>query len=222
LVKFSGTDDSPATRRWRDLLVCESVALETLRAFTVPAANARWLDVQGRRFLEVERYDRVGIRGRKALLSLASIDAEYVGDGGSWTRMANRLVAAQLLDASDALQVRWLDVFGQLIANTDRHSGNLSFFVDEKGRFHFAPAYDMLPMLLAPVQMEVIDRSLDLAPPTIDTANVWAAAARAAGSYWERLTGNANLSDEMHTIARRFGEVVRRAVEKYSERLRTV
>ncbi|MGB8240423.1 MAG: hypothetical protein WCE66_05255, partial [Azonexus sp.] len=30
IVKFSGADDSPAVRRWSDLLVCEHLALETL------------------------------------------------------------------------------------------------------------------------------------------------------------------------------------------------
>ena len=33
------------------------------------------------RFLEVIRFDRVGTLGRKALMSLAALDAEFVGAG---------------------------------------------------------------------------------------------------------------------------------------------
>lgn len=37
IVKFSGSDDSPAVRRWSDLLVCEQLALQT---FPLPARSA--------------------------------------------------------------------------------------------------------------------------------------------------------------------------------------
>ncbi|MFL5345115.1 MAG: HipA domain-containing protein [Hyalangium sp.] len=79
LVKFSGADEGAAARRSRDLLASESFALETLRVEGLPAASSRSLSIEGRRFLEVERFDRVGLRGRRALLSLGAIDDEYFG-----------------------------------------------------------------------------------------------------------------------------------------------
>ncbi|WP_233573392.1 hypothetical protein [Acidovorax sp. 94] len=36
------------------------------------------------RFLEVQRFDRRGARGRRALHSFAALDAEFVGSGGNW------------------------------------------------------------------------------------------------------------------------------------------
>lgn len=57
LVKFSPADESLAAQRWRDLLASESLALKLLRAEGLPAAVAQSLSIEGRRFLEVERFD---------------------------------------------------------------------------------------------------------------------------------------------------------------------
>jgi hypothetical protein len=196
LVKFSGEDEGVASRRWRDLLVCERLALEAIGAAGIPATTARSLSIDGRRFLEVERFDRVGRRGRRALLSLGAIDDEYFGHRDNWTKAAQRLLAARSIDAEDARRIRWLDVFGQLIGNTDRHFGNISFFVEDSGRFRLAPAYDMLPMVFAPVGTDVIERPFEPAPPTADTLDVWPDAARRALTYWSQLAASAELSHE--------------------------
>lgn len=45
-----------------------------------------------------------------------------------------------------------------LIANTDRHYGNISLLLDGDD-WALAPAYDMLPMLYAPVGGELVARS---------------------------------------------------------------
>jgi hypothetical protein len=196
LVKFSGDDQSAAARRWRDLLVCESLALEAVRAAGVPAAAARALDIAGRRFLEVERFDRLGARGRRALLSLGAIDDEYFGHRDTWTKAAQRLLAEQLIAPEDARDMRWLDAFGQLIGNSDRHFGNLSFFMGDDDRFRLAPVYDMLPMLFAPVEADIIERRFEPSPPTADNLDVWPHAARCAAAYWERLAESNELSAE--------------------------
>lgn len=54
-----------------------------------------------------------------------------------------------LIDAAtrDAITCLWH--FGQLIAYTDMHDGNLSFVPGQPGPW-LAPVYDMLPMLYAP------------------------------------------------------------------------
>ncbi len=98
-----------------------------------------------------ERFDRVGPTGRRALISLAAMDAEFIGAGtGGWPGIAQRLAkAGQIVtEAADAANLLWS--FGTLIGNTDMHSGNLSF-ISEHGRpYAIAPAYDMTPMCFAP------------------------------------------------------------------------
>ncbi|WP_343073373.1 HipA domain-containing protein [Pyxidicoccus fallax] len=208
LVKFAGGDEGATARRWRDLLTCERLALEAVRAAAIPAASALTLDLGSYRFLEVERFDRVGVRGRKALLSLGAIDDEYFGHRDTWTRAATRMFEARFISEEDARRIRWLDTFGQLIGNTDRHFGNVSFFVEGPKRFRLAPVYDMLPMVFAPVGTSVIDRPFEPLPPTADTLDVWADAARHAVAYWARLAREPTLGDSLREHCARNGEAV--------------
>lgn len=151
LVKFSEREESPVSARWRDLLLAEHFALETLREAGIPAAVSRIVDHGGQRFLEIERFDRIGERGRRALISLAALDAAFVGEGSApWPVLTRRLVAGKQVRREAVQGVDLLWAFGILIANTDMHGGNLSF-VSEHGRpYELAPAYDMTPMAFAP------------------------------------------------------------------------
>lgn len=151
IVKFTEPVDGPMSERWRDLLLSEHLALETLRESNVAAANTRILDYGAQRFLEVERFDRVGASGRRAVISLGAFDAEFVGAGtGGWPHVAGRLAVSGEIREDAAAGARLLWAFGTLIGNTDMHFGNLSF-VSEHGRpYDIAPAYDMSPMCFAP------------------------------------------------------------------------
>ena len=151
IVKFSELEEGPVSERWRDLLLAEHLALDTLRETGIPAAKTQIFDCSGQRFLEVERFDRIGTLGRRVLFSLAALDAEFVGAGASnWPIIARHLVMDGQIrpEAADGTNLLW--AFGTLIGNSDMHSGNLSF-VAEHGRPYFiAPAYDMTPMTFAP------------------------------------------------------------------------
>jgi HipA-like protein/regulatory ArsR family protein len=151
IVKFSEPEEGPVSDRWRDLLLAEHLALETLRQANIPAAKTQILDHGNQRFLEVERFDRIGNLGRRALISLAALDAEFVGAGtGGWPLIARRLAASGQIrpDAADGADMLW--AFGTLIGNTDMHSGNLSFISGHGRPYAIAPAYDMTPMVFAP------------------------------------------------------------------------
>jgi hypothetical protein len=109
------------------------------------------VDIGPRRFLEVERFDRVGQLGRRAVHSLTSLDSEFVGDAVSpWPVLAVRLVTSGVITSEAAEVATILYAFGVLIGNADMHNGNLSF-ISERGRpYEIAPAYDMLPMAFRP------------------------------------------------------------------------
>lgn len=221
LVKFADRDESAASRRWGDLLVCENYALESIRQAGLQAASARSMLIDGYRFLEVERFDRIGARGRKALVSLRAIDNEYFGEPDTWTKAARRLLDARFIDAEDARRMRWLDTFGQLIGNTDRHFGNLSFFVDapdffvkDTGQLRLAPIYDMLPMVFAPDGASVVERPFVPRPPTADNLDVWLDAARCAVAYWSRLADVVELSSEFRERCARCRDAVEELTAK--------
>jgi len=151
LVKFSELPDSPVSQRWRDLLLAEHLALRTLRESGVAAAASAVVDHAGQRFLEVTRFDRAGAMGRKAVVSLRALDAEFVGDANQpWPVVVKRLAAQGVVtpEAADATELLW--AFGVLIGNTDMHAGNLSFVSDTGSPYPLAPAYDMTSMAFAP------------------------------------------------------------------------
>lgn len=151
IVKFSEQEEGPVSERWGDLLLAEHLALDTLREAGIPAAKTQILDHGGQRFLEVERFDRIGNLGRRALFSLAALDAEFVGAGmGGWPIIARQLVTGGLIhpEAADGANLLW--AFGTLIGNSDMHSGNLSFIAEHGRPYNIAPAYDMTPMTFAP------------------------------------------------------------------------
>jgi len=151
IVKFTAAEDNPVTQRWRDLLAAEHLAAQVLLAAGVPAVSSRLLEIAGRRFLEVERFDRVGLLGRRALHSLAALEAELVGDAQSpWPVLTARLAAQGVVTAEAAELAELLFAFGTLIGNSDMHNGNLSFVAEHGRPYQLAPAYDMLPMAFAP------------------------------------------------------------------------
>ena len=181
IVKFSEPEETSVSERWRDLLLAEHIALDTLRQAGIAASKTRILDHNGQRFLEAERFDRYGSLGRRALISLAALDAEFAGIGtGGWPVIARRLAAGGHIQVEAANSTYLLWAFGTLIGNTDMHSGNLSF-VSEHGRpYGIAPAYDMTPMEFAP-------RSGGGLPDTIPEANIHASVANKTWKHAEQL-----------------------------------
>lgn len=150
MVKFSVIEGNPVTQRWRDLLLAEHLALSALRAAQISAVRSHVMDFGGQRFLEIERFDRVGELGRRGLFSLAALDAEFVGLGQGWAAIAQALAKDKQIEPGAAETVALLQAIGVLIGNTDMHSGNLSFVTEQGRPYQLAPAYDMLPMAFAP------------------------------------------------------------------------
>lgn len=150
LVKFSPKGDDANARRWKDILLTEHhAALIINQTKMVTAANTKILEFGGRIFLESERFDRQGENGRRSMLSLSVIDAEFVGSGDNWLKSANNLHKQKLLSRQDLVNVEFLTSFAKLINNTDTHMGNISFETHNQG-FSLLPIYDMCSMGFAP------------------------------------------------------------------------
>ena len=212
LVKFSGADGSPAVQRWADLQVCEYLALESAAALEgVQAARSRIVQHAGRTFLEVERFDRHGAFGRSPLVSLETVNAEFIGEGATdWSRLAARLAQMALLTAPDAAAIQRAWWFGRLIANSDMHLGNLSF-TPRGGQFALAPLYDMLPMLYAPLPGgEVPPRNFEPPTPLPPQRAAWMAACAAAIAFWQRCAGDGRISGAFRVECRGNGERLER------------
>lgn len=208
LVKFSPAGDAPTDQRTRDLLVCEHLALQTLADAGIPAAATQIHTGAGRVFLEVVRFDRTpptsphSVGGRIGMVSLMVYDAEYVGAMDNWAATANRMQERQLLRPEDARTLRLLEAYGELIANTDRHYGNISLLLDGDD-WALSPTYDMLPMHYAPVGGELVPRSFPPRPlqPTTATLREWQTALALARTFWSAAAGDVRISAGFRQIA---------------------
>lgn len=197
LVKFTSADDNPVSRRWRDLLAAEHGAAQVLLDAGIDAAPSRLFDIDGRRFLEVERFDRAGLRGRRALHSLSSVEAEFVGDARSpWPTLTAKLAAQGTISADAAAGAALLHAFGTLIGNTDMHNGNLSFVAEHGRPYALAPAYDMLPMAFAPRSSGQLPDDFPPARLHPDVpAETWRRALALADAFMRGMSGDDRFSD---------------------------
>jgi DNA-binding transcriptional ArsR family regulator len=204
IVKFSPAGTSPEAERWRDLLWAESHALDLIGRQGIDAATATVHDIGGRLFLESKRFDRVGLEGRTAAISLGMVDAEFAGEGHGWARTARALSGRGLLDERDLQRLVWLEAFGGWIGNTDMHLGNISLCPLEKG-FGLLPVYDMLPMALAPVRGEIPSHPLRPPVRSAGQEELWLSAGLAAVEYWRGLAEETRISDLFRTTAEQQG-----------------
>jgi hypothetical protein len=202
LVKFSAKIENGASRRRADLLVCEHLALEILKESGHPAAQSCIIDGQGQIFLEIRRFDRAGLRGRKGLISLLALDAEFAGRGRGWTASSEELLKQGLIDQETFKQIRWREAFGNLIADTDMHQANLSFYFHMPKDIRLAPAYDMLPMLYAPQNDQIIAREFKPSPPRPADTDIWPGVLSAATEFWTAAGRDRRISPDFRQIAR--------------------
>jgi hypothetical protein len=207
LVKFTDVLSTPTGRRWADLLVAESHALALLHALGEAHAAPRLLEAGDRFFLETPRYDRVGLHGRRGVVSMRALHDAFDGpDATQWPAVAENLRARGLIDDATARSIRLRHAFGQLIGNTDMHFGNLAFWLDDTLPFRLAPSYDMLPMLWAPTPGNATPApEFAPMPPLPADREVWLEAAGWAAEFWQRVASDARLSPGFAAHARAAG-----------------
>lgn len=218
LVKFSPGMDTPAGRRWADLLLAEAVAWDILAAQGEGMAGVQLLDLGGRRFLEVPRFDRVGDWGRRGVISLTALQGtEGALDTTDWVVAAEHFAAEGILTPETAASIRRRRAFGELIGNSDMHPGNLAFYLTDTVPLALAPTYDMLPMLWAPIAGgEILERTFNPLPPVPRQVADWSLAAGWAETFWQRLAADPRLSPGFVEIVSRSLETVVRLRAGYA------
>lgn len=216
LVKFSPPVADPVSQRLADLLVSEHVAHQTIATHGHLAARSEILREAGRVFLEVERFDRLLGIGRRGVISLFALDAEFVGRLHSWGDTATRLAALGKIAEDTRIEIRWRELFGHLIANTDMHAANLSFFTDGLQVIGLCPAYDMLPMAYAPQQGHLRQPPLTLPIPDPGDSPIWSDVCRAAADFWSAVASHPEVSEDFRRIAAANAVVVQggRAIDR--------
>lgn len=198
IVKFSPAGDAPLARRWRDVLITEHHAAQALQGLDLPAAQTQLYEADGRVFLESRRFDRADVAGRRPMISLRAVDAEFTGLGSDWPSVMAALTARGLVSGEHAFDATVMWVFGRMIHNTDMHLGNLSLAMDGDV-FRLLPAYDMCVMGFAPRANEVQPLHFprpDLARLPMPETLREPFAARVA-NFWTAVAGDARVSEEL-------------------------
>lgn len=206
IVKFSPPVGETIGQRWSDLLIAEHHALEALRKAGLEAAHSEIIQAQGRTFLQVQRFDRLGPWGRRGVVSMGMADKEFTGIGAGWPLMARALLAKKRLDAADVERIERISAFGHLIANTDMHPGNLGLLHDGAqrpgyGQFVLAPVYDMLPMRYAPVAGEVATPEFTVPAPLAGLIDAYRVMREPARQYWLTVAEEPRISASFRAIA---------------------
>jgi len=213
VVKFSPPTTSEVGERLADLLICEHLALETIRAHGQAAAISTLIQADHRVFLEVERFDRTSDGGRRGLLSLHCLHAKFIGNITNWTAAVEALAKIKKVPQDCVDKVRWLEVYSKLIANNDRHFGNISFMANGLEITELAPAYDVLPMLFVPRGHQVIQQNFDPPLPSTADATVWESASAAACDFWQRASTDTRISAGFRNLSAQCYEKVARSAE---------
>ncbi len=197
LVKFSSAEDTHLANRSKDLLIAEHHALQLLDEAGIPSAQSHLIFGEGRVFLESMRFDRTA-NGRVGLVSLLSFDSEFIGNMDNWAKTAIRMRDRGLMGIRDVQRLQFLEAFGRLIGNTDRHYGNISL-IRSGNRWALSPVYDFLPMVYAPERGELIERPFNPADerPSEEVLDVWDDAHSLAINYWLRVSQDERISEDM-------------------------
>lgn len=198
IVKFANRRSTEG-QRWSDLLVCEHLAARILADHGVMAARTEIVQTDEWTYLQSSRFDRLGLWGRRSLVSLGAVIAEYVGTSQNWVEAAGQLESDRLISEQAADLLRLLAGFGALIGNTDMHLGNVSLFPEARG-FTLAPVYDMTPMHYRPRPGGVLNSgTIDLQTDEIlfgrHPIRDWAI------EFWNRARSDSRISDDFRSFS---------------------
>ena len=199
IVKFA-TNTTDNARRWQDLLALEHIALQTLCDAGIVSAKTQLLDIDGLRCLVVDRFDRIGKAGRRAVMTLAAASGNV---DGHWSDTAEAMHRRGELSDEGLRRIALLDAFGALIANTDRHHYNVCLYppmLGSESGYDVAPAFDQLPMAYAPpASGNLRNDAVGESSATVNTFAVWDEARRIAEEFWRRAASQ-QLTQSMQRI----------------------
>lgn len=114
-----------------------------------------------------------------------------------------RILAAGLANPLRLYRVELLEAYSVFILNTDRHFGNLSFFTDYlSGPLTLTPAYDVLPMALAPSRSGYIPHLPEHTPIITGRMAIASQALIMAQDFWQSVVSSEWVSEEMQSMAK--------------------
>lgn len=138
---------------------------------------------------------------RLGLISLGTLDAEFLGMTGSWSMISRALAAGKMIPETLLDRIRFLELFGEYIANSDMHSYNLSFITRGLHVIDLAPAYGMTCMLFMPKHYQIIPIEFNPPLPMVGDKHIWGQVYNAAIDFWDEVISDVRISPSFKKIA---------------------
>ena len=114
------------------------------RAAGITMSDCRLLEENGRAHFMTRRFDRTADGDKLHLQSLCAMAHFDFNQAGAYSYEQAFQVARRLgLPQTDLTELYRRAVFNILSRNQDDHTKNLAFFMDRRGAWHLAPAYDL-------------------------------------------------------------------------------
>lgn len=137
---------------------CENewLCMQLIKAFGLPVANTELLQVAGKTFLAVERFDRKWMLrpDGETLLRLPQEDLcqafgispalKYEADGGIGIKQALEILQGSQNAARDREDFFKSQIVFWLLAAPDGHAKNFSIFLEQNNAYRMTPFYDVL------------------------------------------------------------------------------
>ena len=143
LIKLDGVSAVAGFRQTENFGRLEYSFAKLVRSCGIDMAECSLIEENGRAHFLTRRFDRAG--GRKVhmqtLCSLAHYDFRMLR-GYSYEQAFN-VMRGLRLSYQEAQEMFRRVVFNVIVRNQDDHTKNISFLMDEQGRWRLSPAYDM-------------------------------------------------------------------------------
>jgi len=214
IVKYSPplNTGNQAAERVKDLLICEHYALEELRNFNGFAAKTDFYFSDERLYLEIERFDRIIIgdtEGKRGMVSLESVIAQFVGYAGNWAEASESLYAEGIINTADASLLKLWLAYSRCIGNTDTHNGNVSLFIDGITPDKVTPAYDILPMAYMPNNAELPMPNVRIIKPDLIDDITWEKGRELGLNFWNRVLEDKYISTDFKAFANQWAKYLK-------------
>jgi hypothetical protein len=202
LVKFSPPIGDPLSQRVADLLVAEHIASLVLSKAEIKSARSKIIRVKNQIFLEIDRFDRTETQGRRGIISLKALASEYGGSLDKWTSISALLLKSGKIEQQTHLLIFELELFGELIGNSEMDPTNLSFYFERLQLGALAPVYDMGPKRYFPKDDQLIQQEYTVRQPIPEQTIVWNKAFVNALEFWAQTSTHPEISKGFQDIAR--------------------
>lgn len=130
------------------------------------------------------------------------MDAEFSGASSTWSKTSTELAKNKIIPENLLEKIRFRELFGEYIANSDMHSYNLSFITRRQQVIELSHIYDMTSMLFMHRNYQIIPVEFKPPLPLATDKIIWHSDYHAAIEFWNEVIYDDRISPSFKVIAK--------------------